>query len=70
MTTTHFTKAPARNWRETARYWVSFDGRRTAGSVTRTQDSSKTGGLWTARRGDGTRIGTFATRTAAAEALR
>jgi hypothetical protein len=64
-----YTKVATRTWRETARYWVSFDGRRTVGTVVRTQDSSKTGGLWTARRGDGTQVGTYATRAAAAASL-
>jgi hypothetical protein len=63
-----FTKIQTRNWRETTRYGVYLDGRR-VGTVARSQDSSRTGGFWTARRIDGSVARTSDTRAAAASAL-
>lgn len=66
-----FLRVPTKgDWKETARYRVTFDGRRTVGIVMRRMDSSRTGGIWSARRSDGTPMpGGFATRREAAMTL-
>ena len=67
MTNLSFRKTQAKG-REASRHQVLRDGRQ-IGVVALTPDSSKTGGLWSARRAGVVLATGFATRTDAAAAL-